>query len=135
MGIDMLLRITKVYPSGDLIPQMMPHMQSLGSAIGRRAQRLVPKRTYALHDSIFTETAATDTKIVTTIGMGTGYGLHVEKGTSRQRAQPFMRPALLQSTSRDLNGAATDLARHGIVTRTTSTSRSRRNARRRNAGR
>lgn len=129
MGVDMRLRITKIYPSSDLIPQILPHMRSLGSAIGRRAQRLVPKRTWALHDSIFTTTEVFGDRIVTTVGMGTGYGLHVEKGTSRQPPQPFMRPALLQSTSRDLNGTATALVTHGVTARVRTITRGARSTR------
>lgn len=101
--VEFRLRITRILPSGDLIPQMLPHMQNLGNAITRRAQRLVPKHTWRLHDSISTSTVAYAERVVTTVSMGTGYGMHVEKGTSRQKAQPFMRPALLQSKTRDLN--------------------------------
>lgn len=111
---DFKLIITKVYPAGDLIPQMLPHMQNLGNAITRRAQRLVPKRTWALHDSIATTTEVFGERIVTTVSMGTGYGMHVEKGTSRQVAQPFMRPALLQSKSRDLDFAGAPASARGM---------------------
>lgn len=121
---DFRLKITKVYPAGDLTAQITPSMRNLGNAIGRRAQRLVPKRTWALHDSIFTTTEATDTKVTTIVGFGTSYGVHVERGTSRQRAQPFMRPALLQSKGADFKSGAT-LASHGIVAPSSSRTRRR----------
>lgn len=115
---DFRLRITKVYPAGDLTKQIEPKMRNLGLAIGGRAQRLVPKRTWALHDSIYTMTEATGTRVVTEVGMGSAdvrYGLLVEKGTSRMRAQPFMRPALLQSKAGDFRTRVTGLNRHGVV--------------------
>lgn len=130
--VDFRLRIVRILPAGDLTKQIEPKMRNLGNAIGRRAQRLVPKRTWALHDSIFAVTEASSTKVVTTVGMGTGYGMHVEKGTSRQSAQPFMRPALLQSRASDFSSSA-NIATHGVVT--TRSARGRRRARSRNGGR
>lgn len=104
------MRITKVAAPGVLNDDLVGAMSNLGNAIGRRARRLVPKRTWRLHDTI-----RTDTKLVapgkarTTVtagGMVNGvlvdYAGHVERGTSKQRAQPYLRPAVMQSRERDL---------------------------------
>ncbi len=112
---DFRLRITKVYPAGDLMDQITPKMRNLGAAIGRRMQRLVPKRTWALHNSIFHDTEASSTRVTTTVGFTEPYGLMVEKGTSRMRAQPFARPALLQSSGRDFKDSGLGLNQHAIV--------------------
>ena len=113
--VNFRLKITKTTPAEDIAEKIFPAMQRLGNAIGRRAQRLVPKRTWALHDSIATATSVSGTTVTTVVSMGTGYGLHVERGTSRQVAQPFMRPALLQSTSRDLRFGGSMADPHGAL--------------------
>lgn len=93
-------------------------MTNLGGAIAARAQRIVPKRTWALHDSITTKTERRGPKVVTEVGAGGGdvdYALYVERGTSRQRAQPYLRPALLQSVATDLASRARP-KKHGRAT-------------------
>lgn len=113
------IRITKVRDGDAIAEQMVPHMEALGQAIGTRMQRLVPKRSWALHDTIETETERTGSRVTTIVGFGGGdvdYGLHVERGTSRQAAQPFARPALLQSKAGDLNYSGAPISRHGVVT-------------------
>jgi len=82
-----------------------PQMRNLGNAIGRRMQRLVPKRTWALHDTIVVGTQRKGSVVTTEIGVGSDdvdYWEYVERGTSQQKAQPYMRPALLQSRQGDL---------------------------------
>jgi hypothetical protein len=77
----------------------------------RRMKRIVPKRTFALRDSIRGNTARSGSAVLTRVGAGgstpdgkvVDYALHVERGTSRAKAQPYMRPALLQSRAADLN--------------------------------
>jgi HK97 gp10 family phage protein len=111
------IRITRVYDDR-LVEQIEPAMRSLGQAVGARMQRLVPKRTWALHDSISTSTERHGSKITTTVGFGSsdvGYGLHVERGTSRMAAQPFARPALLQSRAGDLVYKGRGIINHGEV--------------------
>lgn len=113
------IRITKVRDGDAIAEQMVPHMEALGQAIGTRMQRLVPKRSWALHDTIETETEREGSRVTTIVGFGGGdvdYGLHVERGTSRQAAQPFARPALLQSKAGDLNYSGAPISRHGVVT-------------------
>ena len=108
-GLKMSIRITRVAPNGVLDDQLVTAMGNLGNAITRRAQRLVPKRTWALHDTIAPTTEKVGAgKVVTRVSAGcgrVGYALYVEKGTSRQRPQPYLRPAMLQSRPGDLRGS------------------------------
>lgn len=111
--------ITRVVDPGELGRQIEPKMVNLGNAVAKRMQRLVPKRTWALHDSIVTGTRRTGGKVVTEVGAGNddvGYELAVEYGTSRMAAQPYMRPALLQSRAGDLTTSGSGPARHGVIT-------------------
>lgn len=114
------IRITRVTDGDEIARQMLPHMEALGQAVGVRMQRLVPKRTWALHDTIATETERKGSRVTTTVGFGdddeVAYGLAVERGTSKMRAQPFARPALLQSKAGDLNYKGAGIRKHGIVT-------------------
>lgn len=101
------IRITKVTDGVEIAQQMAPHMEALGEAVAARARRLVPKRTWALHDTIEAETVRSGTKITTTVSAGGGkvdYALHVERGTSKMRAQPYLRPAFAQISAADLDG-------------------------------
>ena len=125
------LRITKVTGGGDLARQIEPHMAALGEAIGASMQRLVPKRSWALHDTIGAETERNGSKVTTTVGFGSDevdYGMYVERGTSRQAAQPFARPALLQSKAGDLNYSGKGITRHGVISVSTRRSRVRNRA-------
>ena len=117
------IRITRVTDGDEIARQMLPHMEGLGQAVGARMQRLVPKRTWALHDTIATETERKGSRVTTTVGFGdpsatppVDYGMAVERGTSKMRAQPFARPALLQSKAGDLNYSGAGIRRHGVVT-------------------
>lgn len=104
------MRITKVAAPGVLNDDLLEAGANLGNAIGRRARRLVPKRTWRLHDTIRSDAkiiAPAKVRItVTAGGMVNGalvdYATHVERGTSKQRAQPYLRPAVMQSRERDL---------------------------------
>ena len=113
------IRITRVTDGDEIARQVLPHMEALGQAVGARMQRLVPKRTWALHDTISTETERKGSRVTTTIGFGddkVDYGLEVERGTSKMRAQPFARPALAQSRAGDLNYRGAGIRRHGVRT-------------------
>lgn len=114
------IRITRVTDGDEIARQMLPHMEGLGQAVGERMQRLVPKRTWALHDTISAETERKGARVTTTVGFGddaeVDYGLEVERGTSKMRAQPFARPALLQSRAADLNYSGAGIRRHGVRT-------------------
>lgn len=120
--------ITRVVDPDELGEQIEPHMVKLGNAIATRMQRLVPKRTWALHDTIVVGTERRGAKVITEVGAGGGdvdYEQHVERGTSRQKAQPYMRPALYQSKASDLNFGGAGPKRHGVVRMTTRRSRRR----------
>lgn len=114
--------ITKVVAPDYLGRQIMVPMTKLGYAVAKRMQRLVPKRSWALHDTITSETTRKGGTVTTEVSFGgkaTGhrgivnYGLLVERGTSKMAAQPFARPALLQSKAADLNSSAAAPSRHG----------------------
>lgn len=112
--------ITRVTDADELARQIEPKMQNLGNAIARRMQRLVPKRTWALHDTITTGTDRQGGTVRTEVGVGSDevdYWQHVERGTSRQAAQPYMRPALLQSRAGDLTTSGEGPRQHGVVAR------------------
>lgn len=84
-------------------------MDKLGAGILTRAQRLVPKDTFALHDSLVKVTKDEGLGIITTkVGVdpdfvsGLGrrpidYWEFVEMGTSVQAPQPYLIPALVQA--------------------------------------
>lgn len=110
MANTMRMRVTKIASPKELDDVMLSAGTNLGNAIGRRGRRLVPKRTWALHDTI-----RADAKVVapgkvlvavkaggTVNGRIVTYAALVERGTSKQAAQPYLRPALMQSKSRDL---------------------------------
>jgi HK97 gp10 family phage protein len=104
--------ITHTIGAGELAAEIAPAMQRLVNAIHRRAQRLVPKRTWNLHDTLVNGVEVQGGRVVGAVGVGgstgaapdgAGYWDFVEHGTSRMRAQPYLRPALLQSRSADLD--------------------------------
>ena len=103
--------ITRVVAPGELADEIVPPMRRLGNALHRRVQRLVPKRTWRLHDTVVSDVEVDGAKVRAVVGVGgptdaapegADYWEHVERGTSRMRAQPYMRPALLQTKSADL---------------------------------
>lgn len=104
------LRITKVANPRVLDKDMLTAGRNLGNAIGRRARRLVPKLSWSLHDTIRSGAkVVAPGKVVATVTAGGNvngrlvtYALHVERGTSKMRAQPYLRPAALQSRDADL---------------------------------
>lgn len=130
---NVTIRITRVTDGAELARQIEPKMANLGQAVGSRAQRLVPKRSYSLHDTISSETTVTGSKVVTRVGAGGGdvnYAMHVERGTSRMSAQPYLRPAFAQTTGRDLKYSGRGITRHGTVTFTAARARRRTRAQR-----
>lgn len=67
-------------------------LKRIARAIRDESKRLVPVDTGALKKSIAVVEYA-DKEGVVSIETQTGYGGYVEEGTSKMRAQPFMRPA------------------------------------------
>lgn len=129
---DARIRITRVVGEDELGKQVEERMRRLGNAIGARAQRLVPKRTWALHDSIVTETERNGSRVVTTVGAGNedvDYALHVERGTSKMSAQPYLRPAMLQVTGSDLRYGGRGPEPRGVRKERSATARARRRER------
>lgn len=115
---DARIRITRVVNDEELGRQIEPKMAALGQAVGARMQRLVPKRTWALHDTITTGTERAGSRVTTEIGFGSeevDYGLDVERGTSKMAAQPFARPAFAQTTGADLRYKGKGIVTHGVV--------------------
>lgn len=109
------IRITRTVGDAELAAQLVPKMRNLTNAIHRRAQRLVPKRTWNLHDTLTSDVEARGAKVVGIVGVGgptdaapggADYWRHVEHGTSRMKAQPYLRPALMQSRPGDLKSSA-----------------------------
>lgn len=117
------IRITRLIAPLELGEQIEPKMLNLVHAIHRRAARLVPKRTWNLHDTLVSGVERDGGKVVGIVGVGgptsaapggADYWRHVEHGTSRMKAQPYMRPALAQSRGGDLlNGQPAPDARGG----------------------
>lgn len=125
-------RITHTADTAALLDQIEPKMVNVGNAMARRAQRLVPKRTWDLHDTITAETRRVGKTIRTEVGAGgdgVDYALYVERGTSVMAAQPYLRRALLQTRAADLNVTGSGPARHGHVTVITRRATSARRAR------
>jgi HK97 gp10 family phage protein len=112
------LRITRTLAPNELAEQVKPKFTNLVNAMGRRAQRLAPKRTWALHDTISAAVDVQGSKLVGQVGAGNGinvnYALMVERGTSRMAAQPYLRPALLQTTAGDFTASAELDPAHGV---------------------
>lgn len=57
------------------------------------AKKACPVDTGYLRNSITHETSADGTTYAAMIGTNTGYAKYVETGTSKQRAQPYLKPA------------------------------------------
>lgn len=110
--------ITRLADPDEVGRQLEEKMTNLGHAIASRMQRLVPKKTWALHDTIAADIERNGAAVSAIVGFGGGsvdYGLHVERGTSRAAAQPFARPALLQSRAGDLNFSGGAPGQHGVM--------------------
>jgi HK97 gp10 family phage protein len=70
------------------------HLKKLGLRVQRGAKRRCPVDTGRLRSSIAEELGTDARGLVEVIGTDVNYAPHVEFGTSRMRAQPFLRPAL-----------------------------------------
>lgn len=111
------IRITRVAPGTVLAAQLERPVNNLAGHIAVRMRRLVPKRTFRLHDTIERQPVRREGSRVTgsvkfggkdVRGKYVGYHLNVEHGTSRMAAQPYARPALYQSRSSDLTTTVSD---------------------------
>lgn len=124
MASAIRVRVTKVVQPGTVVEQVIPAMRRIGNAVGVRMQRLVPKDTWRLHDSIEPPVISRrGSAVVATVAVGgkvvdgefVNYHLMVERGTSRMAAQPYMRPALLQTRSADLAFSGDMASKHGAA--------------------
>lgn len=101
--------ITKKASTPELARQIEPAVGNLMQAIAKRMQRAVPKRSFNLHDTIAADTRIEGSTVIGQAGAGGNdeapYWAAVEYGTSQQKAQPYLKPALLQSKSSDLGGS------------------------------
>lgn len=59
-----------------------------------KAKRLCPVDTGRLRSSITHEVGMLGKTVIARVGTNVDYAVHVEFGTRRMRAQPFLRPAL-----------------------------------------
>lgn len=106
MGVQFRIFASGVDELGDEAEQML---DKVGDALLLRMQRLVPKRTFALHDSLTKEIERKSAgRVEVRVGVDEDYvspqgdrpALYaewVEGGTSVMAAQPYAVPALLQT--------------------------------------
>lgn len=122
MASSARIRITRITDADNLGRQIERPMRNLGNALGRRMQRLAPKRSWRLHDSIDSpEVERNGGRVAVSIRFGgkvvsgryVGYHIMVERGTSKMGAQPYARPALYQTKSGDLKSETLMADRHG----------------------
>lgn len=91
-------------------------MGKVGDSLLGRTQRVVPKETWSLHDSL-TKELDREAPGIASVSVGVDetfvgvdgrrpkdYALFVEKGTSRMAAEPYLLPALMQTVG-NLGGA------------------------------
>lgn len=109
MSASATFTITRVVDDDEFAALLEPVVLNFMHQMHRRAQRIVPKRTWRLHDSLTSEVVREGGMVVGLLGVGgfvnaydVDYWEHVEYGTSRQKAQPYLRPAFAQSKDSDL---------------------------------
>jgi len=105
------IRVTRIAPPDEIGRELEQPVRNFVGAVAVRMRRLVPKRSFRLHDTIEPqEVKRVGGKVVGRVTFGgksvrgvfVGYHLMVERGTSKMAAQPYARPALYQSRSGDL---------------------------------
>lgn len=86
--------------SADLTLASITVAAKAGTAMGKAlndiqagAQNRAPVKTGALRNSVSTELQRRGGNLRGEVGPTVNYGAYVENGTSRQRAQPYLRPA------------------------------------------
>jgi HK97 gp10 family phage protein len=73
-------------------------LDRLGKRVKDNARRIVPIKTGDLQRSIIAQRADGVLQVGVDVDIaGVNYGPHVEQGTSKAAAQPFLRPAVLQT--------------------------------------
>ena len=84
----------------DIRQAVMDGLFDVAMGISDQASANAPVRTGALRDSMVVEKTAGGA----TITADTGYSSYVELGTSKMRAQPYLRPALVDADLSPLEG-------------------------------
>jgi HK97 gp10 family phage protein len=84
------LRTLLVSTDGDVAKDL----QRRALRVDRQAKRLCPVDTGRLRSSITNQLARDATGLLALVGSNVHYAPYIELGTSRMRAQPFLRPAL-----------------------------------------
>lgn len=74
-------------------------LERIAVGVERDAKRLCPVDTGRLRSSITHVTGVDGRGLVAKVGTNVDYALPVEMGTSKSRAQPFLRPALRGRTA------------------------------------
>ena len=77
----------------------------VGTLLVAEIQPLVPVLTGALKRGIVSEVMAGDKGVYVGVQEGIEYGIMVEKGTSKQTAQPYLEPGAVNSIPRLINVA------------------------------
>ena len=73
----------------------------IGLFLESEAKLRTPVDTGLLRSSIFYRTKKTgEGERTVVVGTGTEYAIYVEKGTKKQKAQPFLKPALFDNLSK-----------------------------------
>lgn len=70
------------------------HLTKLAVRVERRAKHLAPVDTGRLRASVTNELGRDGRGLVVRVGTNVHYAPHLEYGTVRMRARPFLRPAL-----------------------------------------
>jgi hypothetical protein len=76
----------------DILSSLQNAFQNISDDALSYMQSIVPVRTGALRDSCFVIVRISGGRIQLIIGAGTRYAVYIELGSSRNGAQPFIRP-------------------------------------------
>lgn len=97
----------RVNPSaeGAIADALEETLTEIGDKTQGNARRTVPIRTGNLSLSIVSQVGRDGDRVVLQVGvdeeiLGVDYGGYVERGTSKQAAQPYLVPAILQAGGR-----------------------------------
>ncbi len=76
------------------------HLQNVGRRVANNAKRRCPVDTGRLRSSITHAVFREGDHLSAHVGTDVEYAIYVELGTSRMRAQPFLRPALAEEAAK-----------------------------------
>lgn len=108
------MSVTKVDNSDEVVESIRDAvtkaMETIGQMAVANAKQIVPVDTGALKDSIDSAVSKQESTISTTVYADTPYAAYVELGTSMQRAQPYLKPAVTDHTGEYVNVLASQVA-------------------------